>query len=791
MNLNSYILEQALRRLQLPESSIKQFQLAGKFSDVEGKGFPKELFLLSTPVIVRGLLNFAVLQMRSDWLYPFWVHKQLDPKSESYIPRAQNPLLVNITHRNWTMVGTLNGFHEAIVDPTGLATPLPREWSIDTWLVVEDKVFFPSRTGGGEQTTETMFPCITTRFSVNGIGLTLEHFAAPTNHGFDVLFAKSSVTNNSGKRKSGALCIAIRPFNPEGVALISSIEFKHPRIAHVNKSAGIVFAETPDRIFCSSLQNGDLARHLEQRTIAMLAEGSTASSHCDRGLAHAVAAFTFDLAPGEERSVHYSAALEDEVAIRRRGTKQTWRVSFEKRKADQQTKWEKELSTGAQFEFADKKLQAMFEASRLALVELSDADFISPGPFLYHHFWYRDATPMIRALDVLGFYKRSRQVIDAFPERLTSDGFFRGPDGEWDSNGAVLWTVHQHFLLNRQHLWLKNWYPYLKRAAQWIARKRKQAGNGLIPASLSAEHLGTVDQYYWDTFWSLGGLKAFVKIAATLGMRSDEQIFDEEVRAFEESIMQSLLHVERRVGEKIIPATPDRSFDESAVGSISSMYPLEIFDGRLHHLTNTLRRLEAEYVDDKGFFHPIIHSGYNAYLTLQIAHSFFILGDVAKAWEVADTVFKQAVPPYSLPEAIHPRTGGGVMGDGHHGWAAAEIVLFLRSCMVKEENGVISLFKGNANRLIQKGKNIRMKNVPTSFGVISCSLLFNDEGSAVIHFEGNFGGDPLPAAIEIHLPFAVKNVAASSPDHISAKTVDETTSLVRCSPKVRTLFIKL
>ena len=95
MNLNSYILEQALRRLQLPESSIKQFQLAGKFSDVEGRGFPKELFLLSTPVIVRGLLNFAVLQMRRDWIYPFWVHKQLDPKSESYIPRAQNPLLVN------------------------------------------------------------------------------------------------------------------------------------------------------------------------------------------------------------------------------------------------------------------------------------------------------------------------------------------------------------------------------------------------------------------------------------------------------------------------------------------------------------------------------------------------------------------------------------------------------------------------------------------------------------------------------------------------------------------------
>src|SRR5208283_361727 len=307
------------------------------------------------------------------------------------------------------------------------------------------------------------------------------------------------------------------------------------------------------------------------------------------------------------------------------GTKQTWRVSFEKRKSDQQAKWEKELSTGAQFEFADKKLQALFDASRLALLELNDNDFISPGPFLYHHFCYRDATLMIRALDVLGFHKRSRQVIDAFPERLTPDGFFRGPDGEWDSNGAVLWTVHQHFLLNRQHLWLKNWYPNLRRAALWIARKRKQSDNGLMPPSLSAEHLGTVDQYYWDTFWSLGGLKAMIRIAGTLGMRSDEQLFEKEVHAFEEDIAQSLNDVEQRIGEKLIPATQHRNFDESAIGSISSIYPLELFDDRLHHLSNTLRKLETEFVDENGFFHPIIHSGYNPYLTLQIAHSFFIL----------------------------------------------------------------------------------------------------------------------------------------------------------------------
>jgi len=155
------------------------------------------------------------------------------------------------------------------------------------------------------------------------------------------------------------------------------------------------------------------------------------------------------------------------------------------------------------------------------------------------------------------------------------------------------------------------------------------------------------------------------------------------------------------------------------------------------------------------------------------------------------TIFRQAMPPYSLPEAIHPSTGGGTMGDGHHGWAAAEITLFLRSCMVKEENGVISLFKGNINRLVQKGKNIKLKNVPTTSVKFHVPCRSPMKPAAVIHFEGNFDAESLPAAIEINLPFAVKNAAASSPNHISAKTVDDTTSLIRCSPKVRTLFLKL
>lgn len=48
-------------------------------------------------------------------------------------------------------------------------------------------------------------------------------------------------------------------------------------------------------------------------------------------------------------------------------------------------------------------------------------------------------------------------------------------------------------------------------------------------------------------------------------------------------------------------------------------------------------------------------------------------------------VAKLASPMGQWPESIHPRTCGGCMGDGQHVWAAAEWVLMIRNCFIREE----------------------------------------------------------------------------------------------------------
>lgn len=313
---------------------------------------------------------------------------------------------------------------------------------------------------------------------------------------------------------------------------------------------------------------------------------------------------------------------------------------------------------------------------------------------------------------------------------------------------------------------------------------------GLMPPSLSAEHFGTVDQYYWDSFWALAGLQALTSTARILGRNDDGVRFDQEAHSLATDLKSSFELHEENAELSLIASTPRRQFDESAIGSIASVYPLQIL-GELPHPANTVGEIDRRFTDSRGFFHPIIHSGYNPYLTLQLAHSYLYLGDRSRAWELAETIFRQSQPPYSLPEAIHPKTGGGSMGDGHHGWAAAEIVLFLRDCMVREVGNGLLLFGGRNNRLVERGRETRVENAPTDFGPVSVSVQFETDHRCVVEFGNKFFAENRPGFIDLELPFIPRRLASSPPRAIIRSGTADGFSIIHCTPGVKTLFMDL
>ncbi|MFO7710133.1 MAG: hypothetical protein R6V53_00005, partial [Candidatus Woesearchaeota archaeon] len=80
-------------------------------------------------------------------------------------------------------------------------------------------------------------------------------------------------------------------------------------------------------------------------------------------------------------------------------------------------------------------------------------------------------------------------------------------------------------------------------------------------------------------------------------------------------------------------------------------------------------------------------------LSLHVAQT--LLRDGKKEFaKIMQGVADLASPTGKWPEAVHPFSGGGCMGDGEHVWAAAEWLIMVRNCFVFEEGKKLILGKG-------------------------------------------------------------------------------------------------
>jgi hypothetical protein len=216
---------------------------------------------------------------------------------------------------------------------------------------------------------------------------------------------------------------------------------------------------------------------------------------------------------------------------------------------------------------------------------------------------------------------------------------------------------------------------------------------GLLPAGFSAEHLGPNDFYYWDDFWGVAGLRAAAEL-----LREHEPRLASECAAvateFLDTIERSFPRGPHRRFPGAIPASPKRRMDSGAVGNLVADYPLQLFPPGDSRILRTADYLRDHSSHDGGFFQNMIHSGINAYLTLHLAQVRLRAGEYETAWQLIDNVVALASPTGQWPEAIHPKTGGGCMGDGQHMWAACELAMVLRNCFMREENGRLVIGSG-------------------------------------------------------------------------------------------------
>jgi hypothetical protein len=134
------------------------------------------------------------------------------------------------------------------------------------------------------------------------------------------------------------------------------------------------------------------------------------------------------------------------------------------------------------------------------------------------------------------------------------------------------------------------------------------------------------------------------------------------------------------------------------------------------------------------------------------------------------SVAKLATETGQWPESVHPRTGGGCMGDGQHVWAAAEWVLMIRNCFAREEGGQLILFSGIPQSWLEKKQTITFGPASTVFGELK--LCLKPQGKNILaQWSGQWlGKEPI---IDIQLPGYISQRVPAGTDSMELKPKDQ------------------
>ncbi|MCF8110676.1 MAG: hypothetical protein K9J85_04225 [Desulfobacteraceae bacterium] len=684
-----------------------------RFSQPSEVQEPIELLRAGIVFHARGLINTKSIQYNLDWIWPYWVQRQFNPSDYSFIPRGFAFSHVNLTHRNWTAVGHPDFQVYPIMDPRGLVTPLYDGWSVDCWIIdPQGRRLIPATLddNSSRQSIETESGIKITNLSESD-GFYLASTLSMEAENRD---AYAVVSSRARSATGGWLVVSLRPYNPEGIQFIESIEFQSHSVPFwlVNRHTRVYMDREPDKVLFSDYSEGDVIEKWQMPQ-------SAGNVKCSVGMATS-AAF-FKLPENGEETVRISVDLKQDMA------------SENRRKTGRVRTWKERVSGAAVLQVPDDKFQFLYDTAIRTLFLLSARDPF-PGPYTYRRFWFRDACLMLNAMMGANMLGRSRNCIDRFPARQKMNGYFRSQEGEWDSNGQVLWIMNQYLRFTGYRP-SEAWLDSAFKGAEWIEKKRTRKNPairhaGLLPAGFSAEHLGPNDYYYWDDFWGLAGLAAASEMARRYKSASFAEKFDRWYRDFSMCIFGSIAAIPEWKGKRAIPASPYRRLDAGAVGSLVADYPLHITPAADSRIMNTVEFLINNCFHDGAFFQDMIHSGINAYLTLDIAQTLLRAGD-ERYRDLIQKVADLASPTGQWPEAIHPHTMGGCMGDGQHGWAAAEWVLMMRSLFIREEGDALIIGSGVFPEWLSGSQVIGFGPAPTSYGPVSVEIRPYNNGRLV------------------------------------------------------------
>ena len=154
-----------------------------------------------------------------------------------------------------------------------------------------------------------------------------------------------------------------------------------------------------------------------------------------------------------------------------------------------------------------------------------------------------------------------------------------------------------------------------------------------------------------------------------------------------------------------------------------------------------------------GVWHAPGDAGLSPRLTAWLGAARLGVGDPGASEQLAWLIGRGA-PVWAWPELVHPRSGGGCAGEGHHAASTAAVLQFARRLAVHEPGAGLALLPAVPDAWL--GQPIEAHDLPTSYGRLSFAVRWHGERPALLwELEGHETAEVARAVAAASGPFTI------------------------------------
>jgi len=676
-------------------------------------------------------------EVPDDELLPWWWQRQADPASPDVVPGAGASQ--SSTQRNWVLLGTVGGAERAVVDPRGAVTPWPDGWSLDWWIGADDTWHLPARAVGVRQRLVDDSPVVETVARIPGGELVHRAWAVASGEGIPDGGAVVVELENASPVPV-AVAFALRPFNPLGRSPITSITLDGTTVS-VDGRPALHLPKQPSRVAVGSAAADSVVPTMSGAAQSTWPE---TGARCSSG--RASAAFLFPLPHTATVRVLLPLVAARPGAARRRGE---GAPVIDPRSAPDHVRvasgWEVQTRRAPRLDLPEPRLdEALAAARRFALLHAAGEDVASWPPAVVGGL---DTAELAVALDQQGLHTEAERLILGFADRQGLDGSFAGESTRVDAAGAWLHSVGHHVRATGDPTLAVALVGPVAKAAHHLRRRlgarrgrRGEGTAGLFPAGPSASWVPVGEgPTYHDALWARRGL-----LDAAFSLEAAGQ---PEAAADPRTLADELTTVlVATLGADPVPGTgPGRP---SAAGTVATAVALAATLTGPEPTPPALAAALVAAVDalpplvKGGVWHAPGGAGLSPRLTAWVGAARLAAGRTDAAEPLAWLV-ERGAPVWAWPELVHPRSGGGCAGEGHHSASTAAVLHLVRRLAVHEPGGGVAMLPAVPDAWL--GQSMEAHDVATSFGRLSFALRWHGERPALL-WELEPHADPAVAA---------------------------------------------